>query len=265
MQSLQIFENDNYNIKTHVSHEIAYLNAKDVAKALNYTNPQKAIRDHVYEEDKKKLSEIRVNVSFNQKEQPHSLYITESGVYALIFGSKKEEAKNFKRWLCTDVLPKLRKRYEKQLCAPLNLQNESDLHQKVIQAIRRFWSNAVIVPGLIQCLSDSPEKRMKGYRHGYIAGQPDILLLNHHIKYNGLAIELKNPKGSGKLSDKQLHSLEMYRMAGFQVLVSDEYDVILFELIKYFENIRLICEFCSRKFKTNKSLHAHCNKFHKCC
>ena len=58
MQSLQIFQNDNYNIKTHVCHEIAYLIAKDVAKCLNYTNPQKAIRDHVYEEDEKKMSEL---------------------------------------------------------------------------------------------------------------------------------------------------------------------------------------------------------------
>ncbi len=106
---------------------------------------------------------------------------------------------------------------------------------------------------------------MLAWRSGYKSGQPDILILNFHRKYNGFALEMKNPRGSGKVTEKQLQSLENYRLSGFQVLVSDEYDVILFELIKYFENIRVICEFCSRKFKSNDTLSKHCNKFHRYC
>ena len=98
-----------------------------------------------------------------------------------------------------------------------------------------------------------------------MAGQPDILLLNAHRSYNGFALELKNPKGTGKVSDKQLGVLEKYRSAGFLSLCLDEYDVILHELFKYMQDIRLTCELCGRKFKSEETLHRHCSKFHKCC
>ena len=266
MQSLQIFNNGVWNVKTHVCNEVPYFNGKDVATALGYTNQRKAIRDHVFEEDRPKLQDLGGNVAFlhPKEDQGHSVYITETGVWALVFGSKKEEAKQFKKWVCSEVLPKLRKQYQEQMRAPLNLRNESDLHQKVVQAIRRFWPDALLIAGLGE-LQDTAEKRMKAYRCGYQAGQPDIMLLNHHCKYNGFALELKNPKGCGKLSEKQFNLLESYRAAGFLTLASDEYDIILHELIKYFENIRIICEFCGRKFKTVQTLQIHCNKFHKCC
>ena len=266
MQSLQVFTNGAWNVRTHVSNEVPYFNGKDVAKALEYTNPQKAIRDHVFEEDRPKLQDLRGNVAFtpSQNEQGHSVYITEPGVYALIFGSQKEEAKAFKKWVCSEVLPRLRKHYQEQIRAPLSLRNESDLHHKVVGAIRRFWPHALLVAGLGE-LQDTPEKRMYSWRAGYLGGQPDILVLNNHKSFNGFAIELKNPRGSGKLSDKQGVAIGKYRSAGFQALVSDEYDVVLFELFKYFQDIRLCCEMCGNKFKTEQTLQRHCSKFHKCC
>lgn len=75
---------------------------KDVAERLGYSNPQKAIRDHVDSEDK------TVNESFTVNGTPPIL-INESGVYALIFGSKLEAAKRFKRWVTSEVLPAIRK------------------------------------------------------------------------------------------------------------------------------------------------------------
>ena len=200
----------------------------------------------------------------SKSEQGHSLYITEPGVWALVFGSQKEEAKTFKRWLCSEVLPRLRKSYAEQMRAPLNLRNESDLHHKVVHMIRRFWPHALIVAGLGE-LQDTPEKRMYAWRSGYLGGQPDILVLNNHKTYNGFAIELKNPKGSGRISDKQMCVLGKYRSAGFQALCSDEYDVVIHELFKYFQESRLICELCGNKFKSEQTLHRHCSKFHKCC
>ena len=255
MQSLQIFEKGTYNVKTYVYNETAYFSAKDVAKSLDYKNPAKAVRDHVFEEDRLKFKDLWGNVTFtpSQQEQGHSVYITEAGVYALIFGSQKEEAKVFKKWVNNEVLPKLRKYYHEQTKAPLALRNEADLHHKIIQSIRRFWPYAVLVAGLGE-LQDTPEKRLFAWRCGYAAGTPDILILNAHKSHNGFAIELKNPKGTGKVTDKQLNALSNYHAANFKTLVSDEYDVVFHELVKYFMDTRLMCDMCGKKIKTEQTL-----------
>jgi len=74
----------------------------DVAKALGYKNPQKALRDHVDEEDK------TLNVSFTVNGTTPVL-INESGLYALVLSSKLPSAKAFKRWVTSEVLPQIRK------------------------------------------------------------------------------------------------------------------------------------------------------------
>ena len=75
---------------------------KDVATILGYTNPQKAIRDHVDEEDR------TVNDSFTVNGTAPTL-INESGLYSLILSSKLPKAKEFKHWVTAEVLPSIRK------------------------------------------------------------------------------------------------------------------------------------------------------------
>jgi len=75
---------------------------KDVALALGYVNPQKAIRDHVNEVDK------TVNVSFTVNGTSPVL-INESGLYALVLSSKLPQAREFKHWVTSVVLPQIRK------------------------------------------------------------------------------------------------------------------------------------------------------------
>jgi prophage antirepressor-like protein len=75
---------------------------KDVAKALGYTNPPKALRDHVDEEDK--LGE-RIVLSGQYRE---AIFINESGLYSLVLSSKLPQAKEFKRWVTSEVLPQIR-------------------------------------------------------------------------------------------------------------------------------------------------------------
>jgi len=265
MQSLQIFSEGSWSIRTQVCHETSYFCGKDIAKALGYTNPQKAFRDHAFEEDRLQLKDIRGNVAFtpSKNEQGASIYLTEPGVYGLIFGSKLESAKTFKKWVCQDVLPRLRKHYQAQAKAPLCLNNETDLHYKVIQAIRRLFPQALMTAGLGE-LQDSPGKRIDAWRKGYQAGTPDILIHNGHKSYNGLAIELKNPKGTGKTSEKQLGCLGNYRSAGFLTEINDDYDCVLLTIFKYMQDTRLICESCGHKFKTDETLSKHNRCFHKC-
>ena len=79
-----------------------WLVGKDVAVALGYSNPQKAIRDHVDEED------VTVNAAFTVNGTQGTL-INESGLYSLILSSKLPGAKKFKRWVTSEVLPSIRK------------------------------------------------------------------------------------------------------------------------------------------------------------
>ena len=74
---------------------------KDVAQALGYNNPLKAIRDHVDEDDK------GVNVSFTPGGKQKTTIINESGLYSLILSSKLPQAKAFKRWVTNEVLPQI--------------------------------------------------------------------------------------------------------------------------------------------------------------
>ena len=78
----------------------SYFIGKDVAEALGYKDTDQAVRKHVDDEDK--LSR-RIDGSRNMT------VINESGVYSLIFGSKLESAKQFKRWVTSEILPTLRR------------------------------------------------------------------------------------------------------------------------------------------------------------
>lgn len=76
----------------------------DVATALGYTNPRKALADHVDEEDKN-----TVTIRDGNRGNPNVVIINEPGVYSLTFSSKLESAKRFKRWVTHEVLPSIRK------------------------------------------------------------------------------------------------------------------------------------------------------------
>lgn len=104
MNELQIFNSDEFGeIRTVTIDNEPWFVGKDVALALGYTNPQKAVRDHVEEEDR----------GMNEMDTPSGkqsiVIINESGLYALIFGSKLESAKRFKRWVTSEVLPAIRR------------------------------------------------------------------------------------------------------------------------------------------------------------
>ena len=84
---------------------------KDVATALGYSNSRKALLDHVDDEDKTDGVTIRDAIGRNQK----AVFINESGLYSLILSSKLPQAKAFKRWVTSEVLPTIRKTGKYQL------------------------------------------------------------------------------------------------------------------------------------------------------
>ena len=101
---LEVFTNAEFgSVRTLTIDEKPYFVGKDVAEILGYSNTQKAIRDHVDDEDK--LTE-RIVLSGQNRE---IIIINESGLYSLILSSKLPNAKRFKRWVTSEVLPSIRK------------------------------------------------------------------------------------------------------------------------------------------------------------
>lgn len=105
---IQVFENSEFGkVRTVVINDEPWFVGKDVAVALGYANARDAIATHVEDEDKVQGDGVAIRDSIGREQHP--VVINESGVYALIFGSKLDSAKRFKHWITSEVLPSIRK------------------------------------------------------------------------------------------------------------------------------------------------------------
>ena len=131
MTDLQIFNNPEFGeIRAVEVDGEPWFVGKDMATALGYSNPRDALAKHVDDEDKN-------TVAFcdGTPGNPNLTIINESGVYSLIFSSRLEKAKEFKRWVTAEVLPTIRKHgtYIAPGAAPQGL--EAAALQAVLQPI----------------------------------------------------------------------------------------------------------------------------------
>ena len=136
MDNLQVFQNKEFgSIRTVQLDNETYFVGKDIAEALGYTNSRKAIADHVSEEDK------GVTKCDTLGGVQDLTVINESGMYALIFGSKLESAKRFKRWVTSEVLPEIRQTGQYQM---QNLSDEMKailMHdEKIVKMDKRIFN-----------------------------------------------------------------------------------------------------------------------------
>lgn len=120
---------------------------KDVAQCLGYTNPSKALADHVDDDDKLN------NKTLSSLGQRGGWLINESGMYALIFGSKLEKAREFKRWVTSEVLPALRKTGHYEVAAD----------QSVNQLLAEFGDFKVTYVQQMVEFKDALEKQTKAF------------------------------------------------------------------------------------------------------
>ena len=101
---IKIFENEEFGqVRTILKNGDPWFVGKDIATVLGYAKPADTIRKRVDEEDR----------GISKMETPSGIQemtiINESGLYSLIFGSKLDSARKFKRWVTSEVLPTLRK------------------------------------------------------------------------------------------------------------------------------------------------------------
>ena len=97
------------------------------------------------------------------------------------------------------------------------IENETDLHTKVVSFLKKRYPHSLLVASLGEN-QDSPYKRIDSYKKGYLRGSPDLIVLNLHKHYTGLAIEFKNPNGKGVLSPDQSMMLQQYENNGSRLL-----------------------------------------------
>ena len=128
--NLQIYKNPEIgSVRAVTVDGVPYFIGKDVASILGYERPAKAILDHVDVEDK---DEVPIQDSIGRMQ--NTPIINESGLYSLILSSKMPNAKKFKRWVTSEVLPAIRKH---GLYATDDLINDPDLAIAAFTALKK--------------------------------------------------------------------------------------------------------------------------------
>ena len=146
----KVFHYEENEISVIKCRDETWFRGKDIAKALGYEKTRNAILKHVHDDDKSILEDLRRGPRFGapfKNEQGGSIFINESGLYSLIFGSKLESAKSFKRWVTKDVLPSIRKTGRYDYCIDhkynntltFKIENEMDLHVKVVSFLKKRY------------------------------------------------------------------------------------------------------------------------------
>ncbi|WP_035053180.1 ORF6C domain-containing protein [Carnobacterium pleistocenium] len=129
MNELQIFNFGQQELRTQLIDGEPWLLGKDVADSLGYQNGSRDINRHVDNEDRKIIT------IFDGNQNREMIFINESGMFSLVFGSKLKVAKKFKRWVTSEVLPAIRKTGFYQLpTEPEDIMIETLKSQKDIKA-----------------------------------------------------------------------------------------------------------------------------------
>ncbi|MBY6838845.1 Bro-N domain-containing protein [Clostridium botulinum] len=134
---LMIFKNEEFGqVRTVIIKGEPWFVGKDIAEKLGYKKPRNAITSHVDKEDKK-VAPIQGDLGGTQE----MIIINESGLYCLILSSKLPQAKEFKKWVTSEVLPSLRKNGTYSITTPTINSNLTDLVQSTITNIVPLIAN----------------------------------------------------------------------------------------------------------------------------
>ena len=168
MNEVKLFDFENNKIRTVMINDKPYFVGKDVCNVLGYTNSRDAIKTHVFEDDK------GVETIDTLGGKQNMTIINESGLYALIFGSRLSSAKKFKRWVTSEVLPTLRKTGSYQM--PTNpmqalelmfqaLKETNDGVTQIEKRVTEIEENAPLTPSEYSMLCRKINERIRTIKH----------------------------------------------------------------------------------------------------
>lgn len=156
MKELQIFNSKEFgDIRTVTIDNEPWFVGKDVATALGYAKPLNALSTHVEKDDS-----LKQGITDSLGREQETIFINESGLYALIFGSKLDSAKRFKRWVTSEVLPVIRKTgsYQKSLTPQEMLRIQLSMIDNHEDRIADLEQNMTIDYGQQMVLGDTVSK-----------------------------------------------------------------------------------------------------------
>ncbi len=129
MNELQVFNNEMFgNVRVLLQGDEPWFVAKDVADTLGYQNGSRDVNRHTDEEDRTKT------MVFDGNQNKETILINESGLYSLVLSSKLPNAKQFKRWVTSDVLPSIRKYGSYSMDIPRTLPDALKAYASEIEA-----------------------------------------------------------------------------------------------------------------------------------
>ena len=172
MNNIQVFNSPEFgDIRTVEIDGEPWFVGKDVATALGYVNASKAVSVHVHEEDKL-LKVLEADSQNGNVVKTQTALINESGLYALILGSKLDSAKRFKQWVTSEVLPSIRRtgvyiqQETKPEISPVVLVRCAEIMAGCIEGNRSYVVNILknIVPDIDKCVAVVPAEVTKAPR-----------------------------------------------------------------------------------------------------
>ncbi len=187
MNDLQLFKFENKRLRSLLIDGEPWFIGNDVTKTLGYSNPRDALARHVDEEDKN-----TVVIHDGNKGNPNQTVINESGLYSLVLSSKLPDAKKFKHWITSEVIPQIRKTGK---YAPKPLTREELLAKAVLEADTMIKEQKALLEQKTKELEESnnrleEQKPKVIFADSVVASDSAILIreLAHLIKQNGFEI-----------------------------------------------------------------------------
>ena len=189
----QIFKYQNMQVRTLQIDEIPWFVGKDVAEILGYSKPRNALTMHVDDEDKViGVQNVTPYIVDTRGRKQYPTLINESGLYSLVLSSKLPDAKKFKHWITSEVIPQIRKtgKYE-----PKPLTREELLAKAVLEADTMIKEQKALLEQKAKELEESNNKLEEQkpkviFADSVVASDSAILIreLAHLIKQNGFEI-----------------------------------------------------------------------------
>ena len=183
---LQVFKFENKKVRTLLIDNAPWFVGKDVADNLGYQNGSRDINRHVDREDKIKT------MIFDGNQNKETIVINESGLYSLVLSSKLPNAKKFKHWITSEVIPQIRKTGK---YAPKPLTREELLAKAVLEADTMIKEQKALLEQKTKELEESnnrleEQKPKVIFADSVVASDSAILVreLAHLIKQNGFEI-----------------------------------------------------------------------------
>ena len=93
-------------------------------------------------------------------------------------------------------------------------------------------------------------------------GQPDLMILNYHKDFKGLAIEFRSPTGNYYTREAQKEMKKRYVNNGYAYIICNDYDKICKAVYEYMKDVRAPCKYCNKRFLNMETLKIHYKIIH---